>query len=80
MFEASRYRFKYPGTLWIASKSSVIGIMANAVMVSLIDGLRMKKPTYSSIRAEAERLSPATKDFVYPNDPPYLIGSLLRRW
>jgi hypothetical protein len=79
MYEASRYRFKYPGTLWIAAKSSVVGIMANAVMISLIEGLRMKKPTYSSIKAEAMRLSPATIDFVYPNDPPFLIGSLLRR-
>jgi hypothetical protein len=78
MFEASRYRFKYPGTLWMASKNSVVGITANAVMVSLIDGLRMKKSTYSSIRSEAERLSPAARDFVYPNDPPFLIGSLLR--
>ncbi len=79
MYEASRYRFKYPGTLWIAARSSVVGIMANAVMISLIDGLRLKKPTYSSIKTEAMRLSPATRDFVYPNDPPYAIGSLLRR-
>jgi hypothetical protein len=62
----------------MASKNSVVGITANAVMVSLIDGLRMKKSTYSSIRSEAERLSPAARDFVYPNDPPFLIGSLLR--
>ncbi len=78
MYEASRYRFKYPGTHWIASKSSVVGIMANAVMVSLIDGLRMKKPTYSSIKAESIRLSPATNDFVFPNDPAFVIGSLIR--
>lgn len=79
MYEASRYRFKYPDTFWIASQSSVVGIMANAVMISLIDGFRMKKPTYSSIKAEAMRLSPATKDFVYPNDPAFVIGSLLKR-
>jgi hypothetical protein len=79
MYEASRYRFNYPGTLWIASKSSVVGIMANAVMISPIDGFRVKQNTYSSLKAEAVRLCPATIDFVYPNDPPFLIGSLLRR-
>lgn len=78
MYEASRYRFRYPGTLWIASKSSTAGIMANAVMVSLIDGLRKKKSTYSSIKAEAMRLSPAAIDFVFPNDPAFVIGSLLK--
>ncbi|MBN1570845.1 MAG: hypothetical protein JXA73_23595 [Acidobacteria bacterium] len=79
MFEASRYRFKYHGTHWIAAKSSVAGIMANAIMVSLIDGFRLKKPTYSSIKAEAIRLSPATHDFVFPNEPAFVIGSLLRQ-
>jgi hypothetical protein len=79
MYEASRYRFKYPGTLWIAAESGVNGVMANAVMISLIDGMRVKKPTYSSIRAEAMRLSPATAGFVYPNDPAFVIGSMLRQ-
>jgi len=53
--------------------------MANAVMVSVIDSLRVKRPTYSSIKAEAVRLSPETKDFVYPNDPAFVIGSILKR-
>ncbi|MBU1913371.1 MAG: hypothetical protein KKB22_07555, partial [Candidatus Omnitrophica bacterium] len=78
MFEASRYRFKYPGTLWVASKTSVLGHMANAVMVSMVEGLRTQKPTYSAIKADAIRLAAGAEDFVYPADPALVIGRLLQ--